>query len=123
MLPYVIIGAGAGGLQAAEILSEGGKQFIILEAQDHIGGRINTIHFNDVKEIAEAPWTKGNKNVFNTCVEKGATWIETGHDVILKICKQNGIAIKEQFSEGNNIYVTKNRVYTHKELMGDKQIG
>lgn len=68
VLPYVIIGAGAGGLQAAEILSEGGKQFIILEAQDHIGGRINTIHFNDVKEIAEAPWTKGNKNVFNTCV-------------------------------------------------------
>src|SRR5580698_2146903 len=43
----LIIGAGMAGLTAARRLSESGVKVIVLEAQDHIGGRILTQHIDD----------------------------------------------------------------------------
>jgi monoamine oxidase len=40
----IIIGAGAAGLAAAEVLVRGGARVTILEARDRIGGRIHTLH-------------------------------------------------------------------------------
>ena len=40
---YVIVGAGISGLQAAINLANMGEDFILLEAQDRIGGRICTL--------------------------------------------------------------------------------
>ena len=42
----LIIGAGMAGLTAARRLAESGVQVIVLEAQDHIGGRILTQHID-----------------------------------------------------------------------------
>jgi len=39
---FVIVGAGLSGLQAALILAQHSKSFIVLEASDKIGGRICT---------------------------------------------------------------------------------
>lgn len=42
----VIIGAGASGIAAASrLLQEGINDFVILEANDRIGGRIHTVDF------------------------------------------------------------------------------
>ena len=38
--PFIIIGAGISGLQAAYNLAELGQRFIVLEALNRIGGRI-----------------------------------------------------------------------------------
>jgi monoamine oxidase len=43
MLDTVIIGAGAAGLEAARVLREAGKQVLILEARDRIGGRVRDV--------------------------------------------------------------------------------
>jgi monoamine oxidase len=40
----IIIGAGASGLAAANILSAAGSNVVILEGRDRIGGRIETLH-------------------------------------------------------------------------------
>lgn len=41
-----IIGAGASGIAAASRLLQGGiNDFVVLEANDRIGGRINTVDF------------------------------------------------------------------------------
>lgn len=45
---FVIIGAGISGLQAAMILAEYEKDFVILEATSVIGGRIGTELLGDV---------------------------------------------------------------------------
>jgi len=44
MPKVIIIGAGAAGLTAAELLRKGGVEVLILEARDRIGGRIYTTH-------------------------------------------------------------------------------
>lgn len=42
----LIIGAGAAGIAAASRLAENGFQnLLILEAEDRIGGRVNTVEF------------------------------------------------------------------------------
>lgn len=42
----VIIGAGAAGIAAAsKLLQRGVNDFVILEANDRIGGRIRTVNF------------------------------------------------------------------------------
>jgi monoamine oxidase len=43
----VVIGAGLAGLAAAEILHQAGKSFVILEAQNRIGGRAYTVPLSD----------------------------------------------------------------------------
>ncbi|HMJ71383.1 MAG TPA: NAD(P)/FAD-dependent oxidoreductase [Cyclobacteriaceae bacterium] len=44
MLPIIIIGAGAAGLSAANVLGRSGREVVVLEARDRIGGRIFTSH-------------------------------------------------------------------------------
>lgn len=42
----IIIGAGAAGIAAAtKLLSNGVKDFLLLEAENRIGGRVHTIPF------------------------------------------------------------------------------
>ncbi|MHA8101681.1 protoporphyrinogen/coproporphyrinogen oxidase [Aquirufa nivalisilvae] len=45
MKPIVIIGAGIAGLQAANVLHEAGIPFVLLEKQAHVGGRVQSEHF------------------------------------------------------------------------------
>src|SRR5262245_41670383 len=43
-LDVAIVGAGAAGLQAADVLSAAGNNVIVLEGRERIGGRIETLH-------------------------------------------------------------------------------
>ncbi|XP_011142812.2 uncharacterized protein LOC105185188 isoform X2 [Harpegnathos saltator] len=56
----VIVGAGASGIAAASKLLQGGiDDFVILEANNRIGGRINTVAFGDNVVDLGAQWVHG----------------------------------------------------------------
>ncbi|XP_076373029.1 spermine oxidase-like [Tachypleus tridentatus] len=58
----VIVGAGISGLAAAQRLIERGcSSVLVLEAQDHPGGRIHTINFGDGVLDLGAQWVHGEK--------------------------------------------------------------
>lgn len=44
-LPIVIIGAGLAGLNCARVLHERGERFLLLDAKDRVGGRVQTDEF------------------------------------------------------------------------------
>ena len=43
----IVIGAGPSGLAAAATLHEAGRDFVVLEAQDHLGGRASSVPLSD----------------------------------------------------------------------------
>jgi phytoene dehydrogenase-like protein len=43
MTQAIVIGAGAAGLRAAVALRKAGRQVLVLEARDRIGGRVHTV--------------------------------------------------------------------------------
>ncbi|XP_032672835.1 uncharacterized protein LOC116844858 isoform X2 [Odontomachus brunneus] len=56
----IIVGAGASGIAAASrLLQEGISDFVVLEANDRIGGRINTVDFGDNAVDLGAQWVHG----------------------------------------------------------------
>lgn len=106
---YIIVGAGVSGIQAADILTEKPQlKVLILEAQSTLGGRIGTIPVKGMEEVKKSKWAWENIGKINQAiVEKGATWIEKRHYLIIELCKRFGITIRQQYPGGQTIYLTK----------------
>jgi Predicted flavoprotein involved in K+ transport len=63
----IIVGAGASGIAAAtRLVSKGVEDFIILEAEDRIGGRIHTIPFGKHKYTLKKKKVKFSTLNYNT---------------------------------------------------------
>lgn len=87
MQEIIIAGAGLSGLTAAYYLKQQGIACTLIEAQERIGGRIQTIFgFN------------------HTPMEMGATWFGTQHQQVLFLLKELGIDYFEQHDEGNALF-------------------
>ncbi|KAL7509269.1 hypothetical protein ACHAWX_000751 [Stephanocyclus meneghinianus] len=120
----VIIGAGWAGLGAARTLQSKGKtNFLILEAEDSVGGRCRTVEIDD-----------------DTTAELGCQWIHgaTTANPVYNIAKSSGIATIE--SIGNVAYYsdaglqdttnrdqslrqTADKYVKNKNLQGDTRLG
>ena len=83
----IVIGAGLTGLKLAKNLQDIGKTFIILEARDRIGGRINTV-------------TASN----GAAVELGATWFFPHFKNLFKLLESLSVGLNEQFMQGYTMY-------------------
>ncbi|XP_026325696.1 spermine oxidase-like [Hyposmocoma kahamanoa] len=82
--PYdtIVIGLGSAGTTAASTLARAGKRVLALEAQDRIGGRVNTVPFGD------------------GLVEVGAEWIHgTQHSRVYDLAIANNVTLMSQDSE------------------------
>lgn len=55
----IVIGAGAAGLTAARVLQDHGREVLILEGRDRIGGRLNTIDFAGATVDEGGNWVHG----------------------------------------------------------------
>ncbi len=55
----IVIGAGAAGLSAARTLRQAGREVVVLEGRDRIGGRTNTIEVGDGIVDEGANWIHG----------------------------------------------------------------
>jgi monoamine oxidase len=79
MLPIIIIGAGASGLSAAKAFGKSGRNVIVLEARDRIGGRIHTT----------------NEKGFSVPIENGAEFIHGDLPHTHALAKAAGVRLRE----------------------------
>jgi monoamine oxidase len=89
MEDVIIIGAGLSGLSTAYQLKKRGVRFKVLEAQDRLGGRIQTIQGNH-----------------NTPMEMGATWFGKEHVHLAALLTELNVGYFEQFTEGIALFET-----------------
>lgn len=74
----IIIGAGASGIAAATRLSEHGcEDFIILEAEDRLGGRIHSVPFEETFLDLGAQWCHGQEQNIVYQLVKDLNLLET----------------------------------------------
>jgi monoamine oxidase len=89
MEDIIIIGAGLSGLSTAFQLKKAGISFKILEAQNRLGGRIETIYGNQ-----------------KTPMEMGATWFGKEHVNLIQLLSELNIGYFEQHTEGIALFET-----------------
>ena len=115
----LILGAGITGISVAKTLSENGiTDFLILEAEDGIGGRVkNTVLKSGVRVELGANWIQGIDpdhpdkhplwSIAQKCGGLGGVFMETFNNETMHVFDQNGInitdsiAFKERFGKWN----------------------
>jgi monoamine oxidase len=78
-----VIGAGFAGLAAARRLAAAGRDVVVLEARDRVGGRVWNREMSD-----------------GTIVSAGGTWLGKGQDRMFALCQELGMATYPQFEGG-----------------------
>ncbi|MCO5234479.1 MAG: FAD-dependent oxidoreductase [Chitinophagales bacterium] len=94
----IIVGAGYAGIAAATKLFESNKNFILLEARDRIGGRVNTQKAENSGET----------------IDVGAQWIGPTQYLIWEWVKKYQVETFDCYDEGINIYHYKGKIKTYK---------
>ncbi len=89
----VVVGAGLAGLMAARELTAAGKDVVVLEARDRVGGRLLN---HDI----------GNGNV----VEVGGQWIGPTQNRIADLARELGVDTFHTYDEGENLLEFRGRL-------------
>ena len=92
-----IVGAGLSGLTAARMLSNAGKNVIVLEAQDRVGGRT---------------WSNSLDN--RAFIDIGAQWIGNNHTSMYKLAEEAGIKTFPTYNNGINIWMENGKIKTYR---------
>lgn len=91
-----VVGAGFGGLTAADALAKAGVSVVVLEARDRVGGRAYSVK------------TAG------AVVDLGGQWTGPAQQRILRLAKSLGAETIPTFSEGENVIEVDGRMRTYK---------
>jgi monoamine oxidase len=82
----VVVGAGLSGLRAAEALAAAGREVVVVEARERVGGRLLNGTLGD-----------------GTTVDLGGQWVGSDHYRVRALAGELGIPIFPQFGEGRNL--------------------
>lgn len=88
----VVVGAGVTGLTAALRLVEQGKDVVVLEARDRVGGRLST----------ESHGPSGQESDF----EVGGQWVSPDQTALLAMVEDLGLETYPRYREGDSVFVT-----------------
>lgn len=83
----IVVGAGAAGLTAARALAAGGRDVVVLEARERVGGRTLNV---------KVPGS-------DAFVEVGGMWVGPGQDRVLALLGELGFATYPTHDQGANI--------------------
>ena len=82
----VVVGAGFAGLAAARAVVDAGREVVVLEARDRVGGRVVNAEIGDGK-----------------VVEMGGQWIGPGQDRIAAMAEELGVGTFPTHTDGDNL--------------------
>ncbi|CAG4938668.1 unnamed protein product [Parnassius apollo] len=138
----IVIGLGVAGVTAASTLARAGKKVLGLEAQDRIGGRVNTVPFGDGVVELGAEWIHGQypSRIYDTAVQNNISVLS--EDITMGVYKSDGTRdnhelinelityclplIEDAYTEEESLgaYITRklkdHLKETHPELLKDK---
>ena len=101
--PYILVGAGISSLQAALILAEHKKNFIILEASNRIGGRICSLPLRQALAGDLRNQKAWLKDADNDPIECGGTWICDDNHILISYVNKYKLTRTEQFYTGKHV--------------------
>ena len=87
----VVVGAGFAGLMAARKLAGAGKNVLVVEARNRVGGRI--LNYNLTASAAHP----------GTIVEIGGQWVGPTQDVALGLVAELGLSSYKTYNDGNYV--------------------
>lgn len=88
----VVIGAGLSGLAAARAVADAGREAVVLEARDRVGGRLLSA-------------TLGG----GVTVDIGGQWVGAGHERVRRLAAELGVEVFPQHDSGRNLLDVRGR--------------
>jgi monoamine oxidase len=113
-----VIGAGAAGLHAADILRTNGIPVRVFEASGRVGGRVRTMQRTTQPDDALV-FDPNNLPVSEFPTELGASFISGSDSVWGKIADQLNVPLVEFYTQANDIFIVDGTVKTAGDLAND----
>lgn len=88
----LVVGAGLAGLTAADILAAAGREVVVLEARERVGGRLLNHDLGD-----------------GQVVEAGGQFVGPTQNQVLELAADLGVATFPAYAEGASVYVHRDR--------------
>lgn len=102
----IVIGAGYAGLTATHELCKAGKNVLLLEARDRVGGRVWTQRFDD-----------------GSYVDLGGAWVGPTQDRLYALAKEFGVETFKTYDEGKSTQFFRGQVKRYKGLIPPLPVG
>jgi monoamine oxidase len=95
-----VVGAGYAGLTAARRLAQSGRNVVVLEARERVGGRIWT-------EAREGGWS----------VDRGGAWLAPYHDAAFALASDVGVSTYKTWVKGAHLLIGDGRIRRYTGLI------